>query len=203
MTRSAKSVRNCRWFVALAGLCAVLVMAMPATVSAQGAGGPGVDITIRASNRSTSDTPFCGVGGGMVGDRLTVDAFMDQDGIVTGTAIFTAADGAVTEIALDRLFPFFGGVLVQNNASQDMRVRPEASRRRWSTSSCRGVAEIPCPRSRRESTQSLCESGSPVGSRNRNRNRIRIRGTGNNRNHGCRGAHFLPRRWAGCGRPAE
>jgi hypothetical protein len=120
MTRSAKSVQNCGWFVALAGLCAVLVMAMPAAVSAQRAGGPGgVDITIRAFNRSTSDTPFCGVGGGMVGDRLSVDAFMDQDGIVTGTAVFKDADGVVTEIELDRLFSFFSGVLVQNDASQD------------------------------------------------------------------------------------
>lgn len=119
MTRMAKRVRNCGWFVALAGLCSVLVMAMPAAVSAHRAGEPGVDIEIRAFNRSTSDTPFCGVGGGSVGDRLTVDAFMDQDGIVTGSAIFTAADGAVTEIELDRLFDGFGGVLVQNDASQD------------------------------------------------------------------------------------
>jgi hypothetical protein len=92
---------------------------MPAAVSAPRAGESGVDIKIRAFNRSTSDTPFCGVGGGMVGDRLTVDAFMDRDGIVTGTAIFTAADGAVTEIELDSLFGFFSGVLVQNDASQD------------------------------------------------------------------------------------
>jgi hypothetical protein len=119
MTRLAKSVRQCRWFIALAGSCAVLIMAMPAAVSAQEAGEPGVDIRIRALNRSTSDAPFCGVGGGMVGDRLAVDAFMDQDGIVTGTAVFKEADGAVTEIELDRFFAYFGGVLVQNDASQD------------------------------------------------------------------------------------
>jgi hypothetical protein len=87
---------------------------------AQAPGGPdGVDIKIHALNRSTSDTPFCGVGGGKVGDRLTVDAFMDQDGTVTGKAVFTSADGIVTRIKLDRLFPYFGGVLVQNQASQD------------------------------------------------------------------------------------
>ena len=119
MTRSAESVRNCGWFVALAALCVVTV-AMPPAASAQGAGGPdGVDIKIRAINRSTDDTPFCGVGGGMVGDRLAVDAFMDQDGVVTGTAVFKDADGVVTEIELDTLFPYFGGVLVQNQASQD------------------------------------------------------------------------------------
>ncbi len=119
MTGSAKSIRDGGRFVALAGLCAVLIMAMPSAASAHRAGGPGVDIKIRAVNLSTSDTPFCGVGGGMIGDELAVDAFMDQDGIVTGTAIFTAADGAVTEIELDRLFGFFSGVLVQNDASQD------------------------------------------------------------------------------------
>jgi hypothetical protein len=120
MTRSARSLRRCGWFVALAGLSVVLAMAVPAAASAQAPGGPdGVDIKIRALNRSASDTPFCGVGGGMVGDRLAVDAFMDQDGIVTGTAVFEDALGAVTEIELDRLFFFFGGVLVQNQASQD------------------------------------------------------------------------------------
>jgi hypothetical protein len=98
----------------------LIVMAMPTAASAQGPGGPaGVDIKIRALNRSTSDTPFCGVGGGMVGDQLKVDAFMDQDGIVTGTAVFEDALGAVTVIELDRLFGFFGGVLVQNQASQN------------------------------------------------------------------------------------
>jgi hypothetical protein len=103
-------------------------MGVPAAVSGDNADEPeglhdddgaGVDIKIRAFNLSTSDTPFCGVGGGMVGDRLKVDAFMDQDGIVTGTAVFEEADGAKTEIELDRLFGFFSGVLVQNDSSQD------------------------------------------------------------------------------------
>jgi hypothetical protein len=109
-------------------------MAMPAEVSAGEADGPkgvlrgdrgerdndaGLDIRIRAFNRSTSDTPFCGVGGGMVGDRLAVDAFMDQDGVVTGTAVFKEANGPLTEIGLDRLFAYNGGVLIQNDASQD------------------------------------------------------------------------------------
>lgn len=115
MTGLAKSFRHCGRVLALAGLCVVSAAAL-----AQGPGGPdGVDIKIRAMNRSTSDTPFCGVGGGMRGDRLRVDAFMDQDGVVTGKAVFRAADGAIARIDLDRLFPFFGGVLVQNQASQD------------------------------------------------------------------------------------
>ena len=120
MRISAKGFRNCRRFVALAALCVTPALAAPSAASAQGAGGPdGVDIKIRALNRATTDTPFCGVGGGMVGDRLAVDAFMDQDGVVTGTAVFQDAQGLVTEIALDRLFVFFGGMLVQNDASQD------------------------------------------------------------------------------------
>jgi hypothetical protein len=115
MTKSASSFRNCGRALALAGLCAVSAAAF-----AQAPGGPdGVDIKIEAINRSTSDTPFCGVGGGKVGDRLRVDAFMNQDGVVTGKAVFRSADGVVTVIDLDRLFPFFGGVLVQNQASQN------------------------------------------------------------------------------------
>jgi hypothetical protein len=111
--------RYCGWLVALAALC-IATVAMPSAASAQGAGGPdGVDIKIRALNRSTDDTPFCNVGGGEVGDRLAVDAFMDQDGVVTGTAVFEDADGVVTEIELDALLPYFGGVLVQNDASQN------------------------------------------------------------------------------------
>ena len=117
MKMSANGVGNARRSVAL---CVVLVMAMLTGASAQGRGGPaGADIKIRALNRSTADTPFCGVGGGMVGDRLAVDAFMDQNGVVTGTAVFENALGVVTVIELDRLFPFFGGVLVQNQASQN------------------------------------------------------------------------------------
>lgn len=82
---------------------------------------PGVDIKIRAQNRSTADTPFCGIGGGLVGDRLDVDAFMDTTGAVTGTARFEDALGDVTIIELDRLFTFGfgGGILVQNEATQD------------------------------------------------------------------------------------
>ena len=95
-----------------------LIQSTPAL--AQGPGGPaGVDIKIRAQNRATSDTPFCGVGGGMIGDRLDVDAFMDQNGVVTGTARFQNALGAVTVIELNREFAYFGGLLVQNQVSQD------------------------------------------------------------------------------------
>jgi hypothetical protein len=108
------------------GAVCTLLLTLGPRAHAQGPGGPnGVDILIRAQNRSTSDTPFCGVGGGKIGDRLDVDAFMDTNGVVTGTARFQDADGAVTFINLDRMFAFgicsggCGGLLVQNNASQN------------------------------------------------------------------------------------
>src|SRR5262245_47757675 len=100
----------------------VLVGAAASQAFVQGPGGPnGVEIQIRAENRSTDDTPFCHVRGGMVGDKLKVDAFMDTAGVVTGTAVFEDALGNVTEIELDRMFAFSicnpancGGILVQN-----------------------------------------------------------------------------------------
>jgi hypothetical protein len=107
-------------YAVLCGLSTIVAATTPAFY-AQGPGGPnGVDILIRAQNRSTADTPFCGVGGGLVGDRLEVDAFMNTDGVVTGTARFEDANGAVTVINLDRMFTFCcGGILVQNNANQN------------------------------------------------------------------------------------
>jgi hypothetical protein len=88
----AAEVRTWR-FVILAGLGFVLAMAGPSTVYVQGPGGPaGVDLKIRAQNRSTTDTPFCGIGGGMVGDRLDVDAFMDTNGVVTGRRGFRTCE---------------------------------------------------------------------------------------------------------------
>src|SRR5262245_6833705 len=80
---------------------------------------------IRAENRSTSGTPFCHVGGGMVGDKLKVDAFMDTAGVVTGTAAFEDANGNVTDILSGRRFAFSicnpanYGILVQNQANQN------------------------------------------------------------------------------------
>ena len=94
---------------------------------AQGPGGPnGVDIQIRAENRSTDDRPFCNVGGGEIGDKLSVDAFMDTNGVVTGTARFEPKSGPATLIDINRMFAFSicspsncGGLLVQNQANQN------------------------------------------------------------------------------------
>lgn len=113
--------------IRFAAVSAILVGLAASQAFAQGPGGPnGVEIQIRAENRSTADTPFCHIGGGMVGDTLKVDAFMDMAGLVTGTATFEDANGNVTEINLNRLFAFSicspancGGILVQNQANQN------------------------------------------------------------------------------------
>ncbi len=106
----------------LTGLALVLMMAGTSAVYAGQFGPNGVDIKIRAQNRSTDDTPHCGVGADLIGDRLDVDAFMNPTGFVTGTARFEDANGMVTIIDIDRLFAFTvgtdgGGVLVQNEIS--------------------------------------------------------------------------------------
>ena len=104
------------WFQA-ALLIAAIVMAWPLNAYGEP---PGVDIKIRAQNRSIDDTPFCGTGAGLVGDRLDVDAFMDPTGVVTGTARFEDANGNVTFINVDSFFPFAlgggngGGVVLQD-----------------------------------------------------------------------------------------
>jgi hypothetical protein len=118
--KTGNGVRGSDGVAALAVVGVLLSMSPPVAVLAQGPGGPaGVDIKVRAINRSINDTPFCGVGGGMIGDRLDVDAFMDQDGVVTGTARFENALHEVTVIEIDRFFPYFGGTLLQNQADQN------------------------------------------------------------------------------------
>jgi hypothetical protein len=111
-----KTDRGCGWFTAALFVAAIMVgWSLPAYAEP-----PGVDIMIRAQNRSTDDTPFCGTGAGLIGDRLDVDAFMDPVGNVTGTARFEDANGNVTFINVDSFFafalgvPFGGGVLLQD-----------------------------------------------------------------------------------------
>jgi len=112
-------------FLIVVSFVSAIASATPAY--AQGPGGPnGVDIQIRAENRSTADRPFCGVGGGAVGDKLSLDAFMDTQGVVSGTARFEPASGPATVIDINRMFAFSicspsncGGILVQNQANQN------------------------------------------------------------------------------------
>lgn len=92
---------------------------MTAGVTAYAAGQEGMDIKIRAQNRSVDDTPsFCsGVGPGMKGDRLDVDVTTSSDGSATGTARFETADGTVTLMNIDRVVVFFGGLLLEDTTS--------------------------------------------------------------------------------------
>lgn len=114
------SIRNraCIWS-GMAIVIAIAIVLIPTIVNAEP---PGVDIKVRAQNRSIGDTPFCGIGGGQKGDRLDVDAFMDPSGVATGTARFEAADGTVTEFNIDSIFPFVigggdgGGFVLQDLA---------------------------------------------------------------------------------------
>lgn len=104
----------------LSPLFLLLFVLLASPVFAQGPGGPnGVDILIRAENRSTADRPFCGVGGGAVGDKLSVDAFMDTNGVVSGTARFEPASGPTTVIDINRMYAWGNGILVQNQANQN------------------------------------------------------------------------------------
>jgi len=115
-------MRHLTRILATATAFATLIGTTSSSTYAQGPGGPGgADILIRAENRSTADTPFCGVGGGQVGDRLRVDAFMNMDGEVTGRAVFEDANGVVTNIRIDRLFTDVLGLatLVQNQTNQN------------------------------------------------------------------------------------
>ncbi len=96
----------------------VSLMAVSTTALAQG-NKEGIDIKIRAQNRAVSDRPaFCpGEEGseGSEGDSLKVDVWTDETGAAFGTAEFTAADGTVTLMDVDRVFAFFGGLAVQDS----------------------------------------------------------------------------------------
>jgi hypothetical protein len=95
----------------------IAIVSKPVPVNAEP---PGVDIKVRAQNRSVGDTPFCGTGSGQKGDRLDVDAFMDPSGAATGTVRFEAANGTVTQFNINSIFPFVvggdagGGLVLQD-----------------------------------------------------------------------------------------
>ena len=104
--------------LALTAAMAIAIMSRQLTAYAEP---PGVDIKIRAQNRSIGDTPFCNIGGGNKGDRLDVDAFMDPSGNATGTARFESANGTVTQFSINSIFPFaLGGDLGGGLVLQDL-----------------------------------------------------------------------------------
>ena len=100
---------------------AFVFVAMPLTGIVQAAGQEGMDIKIRAENRSTDDTPnFCGIGPGMKGDRLQADVQTFSDGSAVGTARFEDADGNVTLMNIDRVVTFFGGLLLEDTSTNNV-----------------------------------------------------------------------------------
>ncbi len=107
-----------RGLVAFGSALLALLMAVSTTALAQG-NKEGVNVLIRAQNRAVGDTPFCGVGEGSMGDRLKVNVSTDETGAAFGTAKFTAADGTVTIMNVDRVFSFFGGLAMQDSFTRD------------------------------------------------------------------------------------
>ena len=100
----------------------VLSITMPLSTAAQAAGQEGMDIKIRAQNRSTDDLPsFCPDSGfgreGLKGDRLDVNVSTASDGSAVGTARFEDANGNVTLMDIDRVFVFFGGLALQDTST--------------------------------------------------------------------------------------
>jgi len=105
----------------LKGLAVTMLAAglLSAGVAVQAAGQGGMDIKIRAQNRSSDDTPsFCpSIGPGLEGDRLDVDVTTASDGSAVGTARFEDANGNVTLMNIDRVVVFFGGLLLEDTTS--------------------------------------------------------------------------------------
>lgn len=81
----------------------------------------GLDIKIRAQNRSDADSPaLCpGFGPGLVGDSLSVDAKTDADGNASGIAVFSGADGTDVVMNIDKVFVFFGGIALQDSTTRN------------------------------------------------------------------------------------
>lgn len=99
----------------------ILAATLPATALAHG-NKDGLDIKIRAQNRSDADTPaFCPETGlpGLVGDRLDADVTTEADGTAEGTAVFTGADGTEIIMEIDQVFVYFGGLALMDSSTRN------------------------------------------------------------------------------------
>ena len=105
------------WLVVVVLFAFVMAVAWPLAAHAAQLG---VKIKISAKNRSTTDTPFCGLGGGLIGDKLQVNVFTDLSGVTTGTATFKDATGVITTLNIDTVITFFGGVLLRDSATNNV-----------------------------------------------------------------------------------
>ena len=107
-------------------LALVMAVALPLAVPADALGV--VKIEIEAENLSTTDTPFCGVGPGLVGDKLDVDVSTDLLGATTGTATFEDANGNITTLNIDTGFAFGlgaccgGGIALRDSSNPNINI---------------------------------------------------------------------------------
>ncbi len=115
---------RCAWFVVPVGLLALVLVlvAWSGAVYAQG-----VSITIKAQNKSTQDRPFCGDGGGLVGDKLAVSVVTDLSGNTTGTATLTRGPLLITSeilspivLHIDAVEGFSGGILLRETSTNNV-----------------------------------------------------------------------------------
>ena len=104
-------------------IAAVLFLMSAAASNALLANGnkEGLDIKVRAQNRSVDDTPaLCpGTGPGLKGDSLTVDIATSIDGTPSGRAIFTGDDGTIIDMNVDQVFVYFGGLALMDSTTRD------------------------------------------------------------------------------------
>ncbi len=103
------------WLLLLGLIAFVMAVACPLAGHADGGG---VTIKISARNLSAADTPWCGVGGGLVGDRLNLIVFRDLSGDTRGTATFKDATGHSTILNIDRVLGA-GDAIVLMDSSND------------------------------------------------------------------------------------
>jgi hypothetical protein len=104
------------WLVVVALFAFVMAVAWPLAAHAAELG---VKIKISAKNRSTTDTPFCGVGGGLIGDKLQVNVFTDLSGVTTGTATFKDATGLTTTLDIDQVFGWGDAIVLVDSSTNN------------------------------------------------------------------------------------
>lgn len=107
--KSYKIGRQYGWLVVMALIAFVMAVAWPLAAHAAELG---VKIKISAKNRSTTDTPFCLIGEGLIGDKLQANVFTDLSGVTTGTATFKDATGLTTTLNIDEVLGWGGDAIV-------------------------------------------------------------------------------------------
>ncbi len=116
--KSFKVGRHQRWIVVVGLLALVTLVASAGAVHAPG---EGLKIKIKAQNQSSVDTPFCGIGGGLVGDLLVANVVTDLSGVTTGAATFKPAAGPAITLNVDQVFSFCcGGIALADSSTNNV-----------------------------------------------------------------------------------